>query len=45
VVSLLDRLAVEERGQTREGLVVVVDGDRDVLLARAELVGNLLVQR
>src|SRR6185437_11296850 len=42
VVSLLDRLAVEERREAGERLVVVVDGDRDVLLAGAHLVGDLL---
>ena len=44
VVPLLDRLPVEVRGETRERLGVVVDGDRDVLLRRAELVPDLLVQ-
>ena len=38
VVPLLDRLAVEVRGELRQRLRVVVDGDRDVLLRRAELV-------
>ena len=45
VVSLLDGLPVEVRGELRQRLRVVVDGDRDVLLGRAELVGDLLVQR
>jgi hypothetical protein len=45
VVSLLDRLPVEGRGELGERLTVVVDGDRDVLLGRSELVGDLLVQR
>ena len=43
VVSLLDRLPVEVRGQPRERLRVVVDRDRDVLLRRGELVCDLLV--
>jgi hypothetical protein len=43
VVPLLDRLAVEVGGELRQRLGVVVDGDRDVLLRRAELVGDLLV--
>jgi hypothetical protein len=45
VVPLLDRLAVEVGGELRQGLRVVVDGDRDVLLRRRELVRDLLVQR
>ena len=44
VVALLDRLAVEVRGELRQRLRVVVDGDRDVLLRGAELVGDLLVE-
>src|SRR5262245_23836764 len=44
VVPLLDGLAVEVRGQLRHRLAVVVDGDRDVLLRRRELVCDLLVQ-
>ena len=44
VVALLERLPVEERGQTRERLGFVVDGDRDVLLVRGELVADLLVE-
>ena len=44
VVALLDRLAVEVRRELREGLRVVVDGDRDVLLRRGELVRDLLVE-
>ena len=43
VVSLLDRLGEEERGQAGKGLGVVVDGVRDVLLGRRELVRDLLV--
>ena len=45
VVSLLDRLAVEERGQLGERLGVVPDGNRDVLLRGAELVADLGVER
>src|SRR5262245_10274376 len=41
VVPLLDRLPVEVRGELGEGLGVVVDRDRDVLLRRAELVADL----
>ena len=44
VVSLLERLAVEVRGEQRERLGVEPDGDRDVLLRRGEFVGDLLVQ-
>ena len=44
VVPLLDRLAVEVGCELRQRLGVVVDGDRDVLLRRAELVGDLLVE-
>ena len=44
VVPLLDRLAVEVGGELRQRLGVVVDGDGDVLLRRAELVGDLLVE-
>jgi diadenosine tetraphosphatase ApaH/serine/threonine PP2A family protein phosphatase len=44
VVPLLDRLPVEVRGELRERLRVVVDGDRDVLLRGAELVPDLAVQ-
>ena len=44
VVSLLHRLPVEVGGELREGLGVVVDGDRDVLLGGRELVGDLLVE-
>ena len=40
VVPLLDRLAVEVRGELRQRLRVVVDGDRDVLLRRRELVAR-----
>ena len=43
VVPLLERLAVEVRGEVRQGLGVVVDGDRDVLLRGRELVPDLLV--
>jgi hypothetical protein len=32
VLALLERLAVEEGGETGEGFGVVVDGGRDVLL-------------
>ena len=45
VVPLLDRLPIEMRGELRQILRVVVDGDRDVLLRRGELVRNLAVQR
>jgi hypothetical protein len=44
VVPLLDGLAVEVRGEVRQRLGVVVDGDRDVLLRGAELAPDLLVQ-
>ena len=44
VVALLDRLAVEVRGELRQVLGVVVDRDRDVLLGRGELVPDLAVQ-
>ena len=44
VVPLLHRLAVEERGQLRERLGVVPDGDRHVLLRGAELVADLGVE-
>ena len=44
VVSLLDRLPVEVRGELRQRLRVVVDGDRDVLLRGRELVRDLLVE-
>jgi hypothetical protein len=44
VVSLLERLPVEEGGEARERLGVVVDGHRHVLLRRAELVADLLVE-
>ena len=44
VVPLLERLAVEVRGELRQRLRVVVDGDRDVLLRGAELVRDLLVE-
>ena len=45
VVALLDRLAVEERGEAGQRLGVVVDGDRNVLLVGGELVRHLSVQR
>jgi hypothetical protein len=45
VIALLDRLAVEEVAQPREGLGVVVGRDRDVLLRRGELVPDLLVEQ
>ena len=45
VVSLLDGLPVEVSSELRKRLSVVVDGDRDVLLRRRELVCDLLVQR
>ena len=45
VVSLLDRLPVEVRGEQRQRLGVVADRDRDVLLRGRELVPDLLVQR
>ena len=44
VVALLDRLGIEERGQARKGLGVVIDGVGDVLLRSGELVCDLLVQ-
>ena len=44
VVPLLDRLPVEVRRELRQRLRVVVDGDRDVLLRRGELVRDLLVE-
>jgi hypothetical protein len=44
VVALLERLRVEERGQSRERVVVVVDGDGEVLLRGRELVSDLLVE-
>ena len=44
VVPLLDRLAVEVGGELGQRLRVVVDGDRHVLLRRAELVRDLLVE-
>ena len=44
VISLLDRLTIEVRGEPRERLRVVVDRDRDVLLRGGELVPDLLVQ-
>ena len=43
MVPLLDRLAVEVRGEVRQRLGVVVDRDRDVLLRGGELVADLLV--
>ena len=43
VVPLLDRLAVEVRGQVRQRLGVEPDGDRDVLLRGPVLVADLLV--
>ena len=44
VVALLERLRVEEGGEARQRLGLVVHGDRDVLLVRGELVADLLVQ-
>ena len=44
VVPFLDRLAVEMAREERQGLVVVPDRDRDVLLRGAEFVGQLVVQ-
>jgi len=44
VVPLLDRLAVEEGGEPRQGLGVVVDRRADVLLLGGELVRDLLVE-
>ena len=44
VVALLQRLGVEEGGQARQRLGVVVHGDGDVLLVGAELVGDLVVE-
>jgi hypothetical protein len=41
VVALLDGLPVEEPGQLRERVGVVVHGDRDVLLRGSEFVGDL----
>ena len=45
VVPLLDRLAVEVSRELAQTSVVVVDGDRDVLLRSRELVPDLLVER
>ncbi len=42
VVALLDGLPVEQPGELREGVGVVVHGDRDVLLLGGELVCDLL---
>ena len=44
VVALLERLRVEEGGEARQGLGLVVHGDRDVLLVRRELVADLFVE-
>ncbi len=44
VIPLFHRLAVEVRGELRQRLRVVVDGDRDVLLRRTELVRDLFVE-
>ena len=44
VVALLQRLGVEEGGQARQRLGVVVHRDGDVLLVGAELVGDLVVE-
>ena len=44
MIPLLDRLAEEVRREPGKRLGVVVDGDRDVLLRRGELVPDLLVQ-
>ena len=44
MISLLDRLPVEVRGELRKVLGVVVDGNRDVLLRRRELVRDLAVE-
>ena len=44
VVALLHRLAVEEAGELRQRLVVVVDRARHVLLVGGELVADLLVE-
>src|SRR5262249_57681408 len=41
---VLEGLTVEGGGELRHRLGVVVDGDRDVLLRRGELVCDLLVQ-
>ena len=41
MVPLLERLPVEVRRELREGLGVVVHGDRDVLLRGAELARDL----
>jgi hypothetical protein len=43
VVALLERLFVEQRREAWQRQAVVVDCDRDVLLLRGELVGDLLV--
>src|SRR4029450_13799934 len=45
VVSLLESLPVEVRGELLEGLRIEVDGDRHILVRRGELVRDLLVQR
>ncbi len=43
--AFLDCLAVEELGQLWHVVVVVVRGDRDVLLRGVELVADLVVQQ
>jgi hypothetical protein len=45
VVALLERLAVVEGGEARQGLAVVVHGQCDVLLVGGEFVGDLLVEQ
>jgi hypothetical protein len=45
VVALLQGLGVEVRRQPGQVLPVQVDGDRDVLLRRGELVADLLAQQ
>jgi hypothetical protein len=44
VVALLERLRVEEGGEARQRLGLVVHGDRDVLLMGRELMADLVVQ-
>ena len=44
VIPLLDGLSVEDGGELRQRLGVVVRRDRHVLLRGGELVGDLLVQ-
>jgi hypothetical protein len=43
VSALLLSLLVEELGEAREGLILVVRADRDVLMGRGELPSGLFV--